>query len=538
MKELSLREKIGQLMVFGFKANTVTEASEEIKELIRDYHVGGIIFFGRNIGKPEEVLSLTTDLQQEAKDTGQKHPLLICIDQENGVVRRLGEGSTVLPGAMLLGATHDPKHAYTVGLATGKELKAQGINWNLAPTVDVNNNPLNPVIGVRSYGENPELVSEFGKAAMKGMQDAGVVTTLKHFPGHGDTDLDSHLELPTITKDMQHLEAVELVPFKECIAEGADTIMSAHVYFPAIEDRDGVPATLSKKVLTGLLRDKLGFQGVITTDCMEMKAIADTIGTARGAVEAIKAGADIVMISHLHNLQKDAIEAVVQAVQNGEIEEEMINAAYQRVQRLKEKYLSWDDIPLNQERIELPAVIGCKEHQQQAEEAFREGITIVKNVGNTLPLSADQDHRVLVIYPNNSYLTMVEDERYSSNALGYVIQEVHPTAETEILSSPLSEEEIAQVVKRAELFDTVIVGTLSASQSNKQLDLIEKLMGTGKSVVVIAMRSPYDLAYIPGVPAYIATYEFTTPALRMAAKALYGQETVKGKLPVTIPSKI
>jgi beta-N-acetylhexosaminidase len=538
MKELSLREKIGQLMVFGFKANSAAEASEEIKELIRDHHVGGIIFFGRNIGKPEEVLNLTTVLQQKAKDSGQDHPLLICIDQENGVVRRLGEGSTVFPGAMLLGATHEPKHAYAMGLATGKELKAQGINWNLAPTVDVNNNPLNPVIGVRSYGETAELVSAFGKAAMKGMQDAGVVTTLKHFPGHGDTDLDSHLELPTITHDMERLEAVELAPFKECIAEGADTVMSAHVYFPAIEKREGVPATLSKNVLTGLLREKLGFQGVITTDCMEMKAIADTIGTARGAVEAIKAGVDLVMISHLHNLQKDAIEAVVQAVESGEIEEGMIDAAYQRVHRLKEKYLTWDDIPLGQERIELPAVIGCKEHQQQAEEVFRQGVTIVKNEGNILPLSADKDHRVLVVYPTNSYLTMVEDERYSSNALGYVIQEVHPSAMTEVLSSPPSEQEIAQIVQKAESFDTVIVGTLSASQSNKQLDLIQKLKGTGKSIVVIAMRSPYDLAYIPGVPAYIATYEFTTPALRMAAKALYGRETVHGKLPVTIPSEI
>lgn len=536
MNELSLRKNIGQLMVFGFKANSAADASEEIKDFIRNDHVGGIIFFGRNIGSPKEILKLTTELQHEAKKSGQESPLLICIDQENGVVRRLGEGTTVFPGAMLLGATHDSKNAYTMGLGTGKELKGLGINWNLAPTVDVNNNPLNPVIGVRSYGEDPAFVSEFGQAAMKGMQAAGVITTLKHFPGHGDTDLDSHLELPTITHDNKRLEEVELLPFKQCIAEGADTIMSAHVYFPAIEKKEGVPATLSKNVITGLLREKLGFQGVITTDCMEMKAIADTIGTARGAVEAIKAGIDLIMVSHLPDIQKDTIEEIVQAVQSGEIEESVIDEAYERVKRLKAKYLSWDDISPDQESVQVSAVVGCEEHQQQAEEVFRQGITIVKDKQNILPLSSSKEHRVLVIFPTNSYLTLVEDKRYSSNTLGAVIQEVHSSAEREMLSDQPTEQEISKIMERAKLFDTIIVGTLTASRSNKQLQLIEGLNKLGKQLVVIAMRSPYDLNYLPDISVYVATYEFTTPALRMAVKALYGKESVSGKLPVTIPN--
>lgn len=173
-----LRKKVGQLMVVGFKGIT---ASDDIKELIREHHVGGIILFGRNIGSPQEILSLTQELQQVAKDAGHEQPLLICIDQENGVVRRLGEGTTIFPGAMLLGATGEPENAYQVGVATGKELKALGINWNLAPVMDVNNNPENPVIGVRSFGEAADMVSEFGRMAMKGMQEAGIITTLKHF---------------------------------------------------------------------------------------------------------------------------------------------------------------------------------------------------------------------------------------------------------------------------------------------------------------------------------------------------------------------
>ena len=217
-------------MVFGFHGKT---ASPEIKQLIRDHHVGGIILFSRNMGTAAEVLNLTRELQQEAKNAGHKQPLLICIDQENGIVRRLDQGTTVLPGAMLLGATDQPENAYTVGVATGKELKHLGINWNLAPVLDVNNNPNNPVIGVRSFGENAAKVSLFGQEAMRGMQDAGVITTLKHFPGHGDTSVDSHLDLPVISHSMDRLEEIELKPFVDCIERGADTIMSAHVYFPS-----------------------------------------------------------------------------------------------------------------------------------------------------------------------------------------------------------------------------------------------------------------------------------------------------------------
>lgn len=534
MKPLTLREKVGQLMVFGFNGPTTAEASREIIDLIKNDHVGGIILFGRNIGTPLEIVTLTTELQKIAKEAHHEQPLFICIDQENGVVRRLGDGTTVFPGAMLLGATDEPQNAYEMGMATGKELKALGINWNLAPVVDVNNNPNNPVIGVRSYGENAEKVAEFSEAAMKGMQAAGVMTCLKHFPGHGDTNLDSHLELPTIGHDMKRLEEVELVPFRKCIQTGADTVMSAHVYFPALENRIGVPATMSKAVITGLLREKLGYKGVITTDCMEMKAISDTVGTARGAVEAIKAGIDLVMISHLPSLQKEAIEAIVTAVETGEILESQIDEAVERVRKLKSTYLSWEDINLQQNNFNVPAVVGCIDHQLKAKEVFRQGVTIVKKEKNILPLSNDNDHKVLVVYPKNSYLTLVEDERYSSHALGTVIEEVHPAAEKMMVSDEVTAEEVEKVLHKAKSFDTVIVGTLSASQSKGQQRLVDSLSALNIPIVVVAMRSPYDLSYLPNVPVYIVTYEFTTPALKMAARSIYGLEHVTGKLPITI----
>ncbi|MFC4803223.1 beta-N-acetylhexosaminidase [Neobacillus sp. GCM10023253] len=530
MNSSELRKNVGQLLVAGFKGTT---ASEEIKELIRDYHVGGIILFGRNIGTPQEILNLTNELQREAKEAGHQRPLLICIDQENGVVRRLGEGATIFPGAMLLGATGQPENAYQVGLATGKELKALGINWNLAPVLDVNNNPENPVIGVRSFGESAEKVSLFGKMAMKGMQDAGVITTLKHFPGHGDTDVDSHLDLPVISHSMERLREIELKPFIENINQGADTIMSAHVYFPAIEDTPGVPATLSKKVITGLLREQLGFNGVVTTDCMEMNAIANTIGTTAGGVAAIKAGVDLVMVSHLHHLQKETINSIVAAVEAGEIEAAAINAAVGRIQRLKDKYLHWDELSLENEAA-VPSVVGCVEHQQLADEIYKQGITVVKN-NEILPINPNGGQKVLVVYSENKYTMQVEDKRYSSIHLGKAVKEMDPDAHVLEVSNPPTDEEIDRAAVKAKDFDVIIIGTLTAKPGDSQVKLVEKLYDTGVPVVVIATRSPYDLAYLPNVHGYICTYEFPYPALKMAAKAIYGLEQMTSRLPVTIP---
>lgn len=526
---MDLAKRVGQLLVIGFNGKS---APEEVKELIRNYHIGGIILFGRNIGTPKEVLTLTTELQHEAKVAGYTHPLLICVDQENGVVRRLGDGTTIFPGAMTLGATDNPDNAYKIGFATGKELISLGINWNLAPVLDVNNNPDNPVIGVRSFGESAEKVAQFGQAAMKGMQDAGIVTTLKHFPGHGDTNVDSHLDLPVISHSPERLEAVELKPFKTCIENGADTIMTAHVYFPSIESEPGVPATLSKKVITGLLREKLGFNGVVTTDCMEMNAILNGIGTEKGGVATLKAGADLVMISHTLDRQIGTIKEIISSVKSGEIDEKIIDQSNQRINTLKEKYLSWDNINPETDP-EVPKIVGSKQHEKTAYEVYKEGITIVKNDG-ILPLPIDDESLILVIHPDNGTTMQVEDKRYANLSLGEAIREYHPNIDIYQFSNPLSESEIGTILEKASHYDTVIVGTLTLLPGNKQIELIKEIVSREISIVVVAMRSPYDLGYLPDIPVYINTYEFTYPALKVAAGAIFGKEKISGKLPVTI----
>jgi beta-N-acetylhexosaminidase len=531
---LNIREiekKVAQLLIFGFNGTTLTD---EIKDLIRSDQVGGIILFSRNLGTKEEILKLTMDLQEEAKEAGHREPLFICVDQEHGVVRRLEGGTTVFPGAMLLGATYDPDLSYATAFATGKELKALGFNWNFAPSVDINNNPENPIIGTRAYGDDPAFVSTFGIAAMKGMQDAGIISSLKHFPGHGDTTFDSHVSLPIVPHDMKRLQEVEFQPFQKGITAGADTIMSAHVYFPAIEKKSGWPATLSSAAMTGILRDQLGFDGVVVSDNMEMDAISSSIGTARGAVEAIKAGVDMIIVSHQQDLQREVIATLSEAVKQGEIPETRFKEAIARVQQLKKKYLSWEDVPLEQNLEERSSIIGSEEHYQMAEEVYRRGVTIVKNENHLLPLKRNQHERILVVYPEQIYW-MLDEKKNSEFDLGDAVQEIDPTVETMRLSNPPTDAEIEKVLTQAVSYKTIIVGTVTSSPCSQQQSLIQRLYEQNKPLIVVSMRSPYDLAYLPNVPVYMATYEASVPALQMAAKAIYGLEHVSGKLPITLP---
>lgn len=528
MTQSQLAKKIGKLMVVGFPGKAITS---EVKNLIHDYHIGAIILFSRNIGTKDEVYTLTRDLQNEAKQAGYERPLFICLDQENGIVRRLGEGTTLFPGAMALGATEQPKLAYDVSFATGKELKALGINWNLAPVLDVNNNPDNPVIGVRSFSESPDKVAEFGRAAMQGMQDAGVITTLKHFPGHGDTNVDSHLDLPMIAHDLKRLKQVELKPFKACIEEGADVVMTAHVHFPAIESEKNRPATLSKNVLTHLLREKLNYNGVITTDCMEMDAIADTVGTEQGAVEAIKAGADFIMVSHTMERQIGAIHAIETAIKHGEIDEETINQSVQRINQLLDKYMNWEDCLETKQHTQL-AKVGSRTHRELARKAYEQSVTIVKN-NDILPLESYEKSSILVLQPSEQLMTRVEDAT-NVQTLGDAVKHYYPGAHTKEIDQMITESHLKNLINQASAYDYVILGTLAVNSKSQYIELVEAIKAKGVHIIGIGMRNPYDAYYLKGVDAFINTYEPTFSALKIACGAIFGQVQVDGKLPVTI----
>jgi beta-N-acetylhexosaminidase len=526
---LTLEEQIGQLLMVGFWGTT---PSPEIIELIQHYHVGNVILFSRNIHDTPQVLELTQQLQEIAKEAGQRYPLLIAIDQENGIVQRLGDTATILPGNMALGATGSEEIAYEVAMATGNELNALGINMNLAPVVDVNNNAANPVIGVRSFGEDPSLVAQLGAAMVKGYRAAGIFSCLKHFPGHGDTTTDSHLSLPVIPYTLQRLEALELVPFRSGIEAGADSVMIAHIAFPALTEQTTLPATLSSSIVQGLLRKRLDFKGVILSDCMEMKAISDTFGTERAAVMALKAGIDLVLVSHEFKRQRASIEAIQAAIQSHELTTQVVQQAAERVLNLKARYLSWSDVPGT---TTPPSSIGSQKHKQLQSLAFELSTTLVRNREDLLPLKLNQDKRIVVLSPQRSTRTSAEDRDYSDNLMVETLQQYHSHVELVPISPGMLEDDCAMLLQATSESDIFVLATLNAHPNTQQANLVRCLISSRRHIIVIAIHNPYDLQAFPQLNTYLCTYEYSRPAIEALVRVLFGEEEAKGHLPVSIP---
>lgn len=517
---LTLRQKIGMLTICGFEG---TEMNGEIADLIENEGVGGVVLFRRNIASPAQVARLTADLQASAASAGTP-PLLVSIDQEGGMVARLDRGVALPPGNMALGAIQDPAAAREAALITAAELNALGINMNFAPCLDVNNNPANPVIGVRSYGADAERVAAYGVEALRGYREGGIVAIAKHFPGHGDTAVDSHRDLPVIPHGTERLERLELVPFRAAVAAGAPGLMTAHVVFPALEP-SGLPATLSSAVLTGWLRGKLGYDGVVITDCLEMKAIADRYGTAKGAVMAVQAGADLVLISHTYAAQKEALAALAQAVEAGHIPMSRIDEAVERVQRLKAQASVPHPHP-------NPAAAGAPERIEAAARLSERSVTVVRNRG-AFPL--DPRKPTLVVTAEVRIGTEV-DEALEQTTLAEALREAGArTSEKRIGTDPTAEEEAA-ALSAAAAFEQCVVTAYDASFHPRQRRLVERLLAAaGGPVVVAAVRCPYDLALFPEAAAAVATYENRPLAMASLAKLLLGELEPTGRLPVPLP---
>ncbi len=331
LAEMSLEEKIGQMMFAGISG---TEMSDSTRDLINNYQVGGLIFYKNNIASTSQIVTLQNEIR--TANAGNKLPLLLGVDQEGGRISRLPNEVRNLPTSLAIGTVNNPAYSYEIGTLLGKEVKAFGFNLNFAPVLDVNSNPNNPVIGDRSFGNNAEIVSRLGIETMKGMMDEDVIPVVKHFPGHGDTSVDSHLELPTVNKSLAELEKLELIPFKKAVENGADVVMAAHILLPKIDP--DYPTSMSKVVLTDMLREQLGFNEVIITDDMTMGAIAENYSIDQAAVQSVKAGSDIILVAHGESNIAATIAALKAAVENGEIKEERINESVARIIRLKKKY--------------------------------------------------------------------------------------------------------------------------------------------------------------------------------------------------------
>ncbi|GCE05253.1 glycoside hydrolase family 3 protein [Dictyobacter aurantiacus] len=526
---LTLEEQIGQLFVAGLPGLTVTP---EIKELIQRYHVGGIVLFKRNLQDIQQIQELTQSLQQIAREAGHRYPLLISIDQENGMVRRFGDSTTIFPGNMTLGAIDAPDLTREIAQATGREMKALGINMNLAPVADVNNNPANPVIGTRSFGEDPQRVARHVAAMVEGYRDTGVITSLKHFPGHGDTAIDSHLALPSLPYTLERLENLELIPFQAGIKAGADSIMIGHLYLPALMPANGMlPATVSPAIVRELLRHKLGYQGLIITDCMEMNAVAETIGVERGAVMALQAGNDLILISHQYTRQKGGIEATMQALETGEITPQAIQESCERVLRLKARMLSWDTLPTKDQLT----IIGQPDHLALRDRAYALSTTIVRDTPQLLPLAlAPEQHLLVTILQPSSY-TFAADKTQATESFVSELRQRHANIESVVVTAENATESMRGIDQRVSDFAMIIVVTVNANLDHYQGEFVRHVLQYGKPTIGLAVYNPYDLLAMPQLGTYLVTYECTPPALRAAASVLFGEVAAQGKLPVSIP---
>lgn len=513
--EERLRLEIGQHFIVGLDS---TKLTSELEQFLAEYKIGNIILFQRNVKSIEQLRRLCSDIQKcVRRHTG--HGALISIDQEGGTVIRLGSDSANIPGAMAIAAAGGPELARRAGRITGRQLRSVGVNFDFAPDMDVNCNPDNPVIGVRSYGETPEQVIAYGTEMIRGLQENGVLACAKHFPGHGDTNMDSHLSLPRVTKPAQQLERMELPPFAKAVEAGVAGIMTAHIIFPELEPEE-IPATMSRRIITGLLRDRMGYDGLIVTDCMEMAAISSYYGTACGAAAALRAGADLILVSHTAEKAKEAIRAVEEAVRSGSIPQEELQKSTERILRLKTQYQIGREIPAYDNAGDLAEADGML---RQAIAGYRLPEGNVPAIGSNPLFVSGQSYRATIV--NNEEHRKLSFARRMAESYG---------GDSYILPQAPSESEIGELFAAAERHSALVLGSFNGHLHKEQRELLRRLGQVKAPVLVVAFGLPYDLqdaaAGIPG----LAAWEYSDRSIDAVLAILKGEGRAAGRIPVRL----
>jgi len=532
---MSLEDKVAQLLIIGFNGQSVGE-SPELELMVGQQHVGGVILLEPNAHDPVQIKRLTTELQALATTSGARIPLFISSNHEGGIVVRISDGVTGFPGNMAVAATGQLEYANVAAAYAAQELRAMGINMNLAPVVDVNDNPLNPVIGARSFGSTPVLVAEYSRMSVRGSQDFGVIAVAKHFPGHGSVAVDSHGDLPVITDSRDDLERRALGPFKAAIQQGVAAIMTAHIAVPAL-DESGRPATLSSQILTGLLRHDLKFDGLIMTDSLGMGAVSAGRGQPQAAVEAVQAGADIVLSTGPLDAELGIIRALVAAVRSGQIPVEQIDQSVLRVLRVKHAFGLFD-----QPIVGDLSAVGSPEHQAAANEIARRSVTVLRDSQKLLPLGPSVK-RLLIISPidlppstdGNSTL-LAELLR----AQGYEVTELKLD-----LDAGSSRDAIrAQARAQAAAYDAVIFGEWELikreinTQDHWQAQLMSELSTLNSNFIVIAWHNPAAILRSPPLAAVLTDYGDTRAQVAAVVEALTGSLVPTGRLPMDLSTTL
>ena len=552
---MTIDEKFGQLLLPSFRSTYTgsdSETYDELVTLVREYHVGGFHLFGgrtlapevllnptygrSTLGQPLAAASLLNRLQAIAPV-----PLLNTADFEAGVGFRLA-GATTFPRAMAFGAARDESLAFQAGLITAVEGRAIGVHVNFAPVVDVNNNPRNPVINTRAFGEDPSLVGRLAAAYVRGLRAGGMLATVKHFPGHGDTDVDSHLGLPIISHPRERLNRVELPPFETGIAAGASAVMTGHIELPALDPQPGVPTTVSAKIVTGLLRGQMGFNGLIYTDSMRMRAISELMSPGEAAAAAIMAGHDVV----LHSPDDAAAFAGIKAaVASGQLYESQVDASVERVLRAKA------NLGLHRARAvsleAVPEIVGSRMHGVVAREVSERSITLIKDERGQVPFGLPHDAELLYL----SVLDYPAGWGIAAPSRTFIpeLKERWPDVTAIELSDQTSLSGIDLIRQTASRYDAIIAavfvrtsafsGRMDLSPALVQLlrDLSESTERRGQPYLAVLFGSPYTATFLPEVPAMMLTYDFYDLAEASAVRALAGESAVRGHLPIALSTE-
>jgi beta-N-acetylhexosaminidase len=553
LKKMTIDDKVGQLLVSSFESDYMSTDSREFDALaaaVHDHHVGGFHVFGGSEAAPEVLLGAhygSTTLGQPLAAASilnrlqaiAPYPLLNSADFETGAGFRL-EGATTFPRNMAFGAAGDEQLAYEAGRITALESRAIGVQVNFGPVVDVNNNPRNPVINTRSYGEDPALVATLGAAYVRGLQAGGMIATLKHFPGHGDTDVDSHLGLPIIKDPRETLERTEFPPFKAGIAAGAGAVMTAHIEMPALDPSPNTPTTLSRPIVSGVLRHDMGFDGLVYTDSMGMAGVAALYKPGDAAVRAIKAGNDVV----LHSPDEGAAFAGLKAaVESGDIPRAQLDASVERVLRAKAfaglhrtRAVSLDA---------LPNIVGGRAHQAVADEVSRRSMTLVKDQRSQVPLKLPPDAQILYL----SILDSPTGWRIAAPSRAFIPElKKRWRAVTSLeLSERSTMDDVELVRSMAPRYDAIVASVfVRAASGSGRMDLPANMQAllralarqteqSKKPFVAVLFGNPYSATFLSDVPAILLTYDFYDRAERSAVHALTGEASISGHLPIGLP---
>ncbi|WP_153978961.1 glycoside hydrolase family 3 N-terminal domain-containing protein [Paenibacillus xylanilyticus] len=528
---MTVSEQVGQMLmpdIRQWNGKVTTTVNEGLKSSIHNQDLGGLILFDKNIVDTRQVTTFTHNLQMEAGDI----PMFLGIDQEGGVIKRI-PGGTNLPGQMALGATGDSGLAEAAGQLTGEELKALGLNINFAPVLDINSNPDNPIIGMRSFSSDADLVTRLGLATITGLRQSGVIAAVKHFPGHGDTMVDSHLGLPVLTHNRERLDSVELKPFQAAIENGVEMIMTAHIAFPAIDNeqvtslKDGqrvpVPATLSKKVLNGLLREELGYEGIIISDAFTMDGIAEHFGEDQAVERAVNAGVDIILMPQN---SAAAHQTLVNAVKNGTIPIDTIHASVERILELKAKYGLFErSESLTSKLAKLNQVIGSQAHREVEREIAERAVTLLASRDGKRSDSLQQGDRVVIVAAEEEQAKQLERQlKQASNTL---------SLKTDI--ALIGQAQTKETVAKA---DYVILASYQFRNVASQFGwsayqaLINEMNTRNQRYTLLSLGNPYETIYLKNIRSGLAVYGKQEPNTEAGINVLLGHQEATGKLPV------